>query len=84
MKTTIEIADPLLKEAKKFAAREGTTLRALVERGLRHVVTEKKKGRRAFKMVTFDGGALQPEFRDSDGNEDWEKIRAAIYEDRGA
>jgi len=35
MKTTIDIADPLLDEARKLAAREGTTLRALVERGLR-------------------------------------------------
>ena len=31
MKTTIDIADPVLNQAKKLAAREGTTLRALVE-----------------------------------------------------
>jgi hypothetical protein len=83
MKTTIEIADPLLKEAKKAAAREGTTLRALVERGLRHVVTEKKKRRRTFKMPTFDGGGLNPEFRKADGTEDWEKIYEEIYRGRG-
>ena len=31
MKTTIELADPLLEEARSVAAREGTTLRALLE-----------------------------------------------------
>jgi hypothetical protein len=42
MKTAIEISDPLLREAHKLAEREGVTLRALVERGLRSVVTETK------------------------------------------
>ena len=42
MKTAIEISDPLLREARKLAEREGVTLRALVERGLRSVVTETK------------------------------------------
>jgi hypothetical protein len=31
MKTTVDISDPLLREARKIAARERTTLRALVE-----------------------------------------------------
>lgn len=83
MKTTIEIADPLLKKAKRTAAEQGTTLRALVEQGLRQVLGDKKK-RRPFKMVTFDGGGLQAEFRKKDGSEDWEKICNAIYEGRGA
>ena len=47
MKTTIEISDPLLREARKLAEREGVTLRALVERGLRRVVTETKPARRS-------------------------------------
>ncbi len=38
MTTTVEISDPLLREARELAAREGVTLRALIERGLRHVV----------------------------------------------
>ncbi|HEX4113173.1 MAG TPA: hypothetical protein VH020_11610 [Stellaceae bacterium] len=80
MKTTIEIADPLLREARKLAAREGVTLRALVERGLHRVVAETKtkipfKTRRA----SFKGKGLQPAHRDAS----WEKIRDAAYDGRG-
>ncbi len=49
VKTTIEISDPLLVEAKTVAAREGTTVRALVEEGLRHVV----RARRPAKTARF-------------------------------
>jgi len=38
MKTTIEISDPLLKAAKKAAARNGISSQALVELGLRNVL----------------------------------------------
>jgi hypothetical protein len=51
VKTTIEIADPLLLEAKTVAAREGTTVRALVEEGLRHVVRARRPGKNVrFKL----------------------------------
>ena len=81
MKTTIEIADPVLKEARKVAAREGTTLRALVEQGLRQVLSEKKQAKKPYKfhLTTFKGDGLQPEFQDAG----WDKIRDAIYEGRG-
>lgn len=36
MKTTIELPDRLLIEAKKHAAEHRITLRALIEQGLRH------------------------------------------------
>ncbi|MBW2245376.1 MAG: DUF2191 domain-containing protein, partial [Deltaproteobacteria bacterium] len=40
MKTTIDIADSILEQARDLAARQGTTLRALVEEGLRGVVED--------------------------------------------
>lgn len=36
MKTTVDIEDELLKEAKRAAVEEETTLRELIEDGLRH------------------------------------------------
>jgi hypothetical protein len=60
MKTTIDISDPILREARKLATREGTTLRALVEEGLRRVITEKKR-KRSFRLhLVTSGGARSP------------------------
>ncbi len=38
MKTTVEISKALLEEAKKLAARERTTLKRLIEQGLRQAL----------------------------------------------
>jgi hypothetical protein len=80
MKTTIEISDALLREARKLAAREGVTLRALVERGLHRVIAETKQ-RPPFRMRdgSFGEGWLRPEVRDLS----WEQIREMSYEGRG-
>lgn len=80
MKTTLDISDPLLREARKLAARERTTLRALVEQGLRHVVTEKKRGP-AFRLrkASFPGRGLRPELADAG----WDRLRDLAYEGRG-
>jgi hypothetical protein len=81
MKTTIEIADSLLDEAREIAAEDKTTLRALVDRGLRREIDERRsRKRRPFKMLTVKGKGLRPEFADAD----WARIRDAIYEGRGA
>ena len=82
MKTTIEIRDSLLRDAKEAARREGTTLRALVEEGLGHVV-KGRAGRRKkykFRMTTFKGNGLAPGLRE----EDWARIRELSYEGRGS
>jgi hypothetical protein len=83
MKTTVEIADTLLNEARKVAARQGTTLRALIERGLRRTLDdEKASAQRPFRLqlVTFRGEGLQPEA----GDGSWDRVRSLAYENHGA
>ena len=79
MKTTVEIAAPLLKEAKKAAAQRGTTLRRLVEEGLRRVLENESSGKSFhLRKASFKGKGL------GSGIDSWEQIRDAAYEGRGA
>lgn len=78
MKTTIEISDALLEEAKIRAQTEGTTLRALVERGLRNVLLEPSVAvHEPFRPIT---GKLTP--RPGVDLSDWKSIEEMIYEPR--
>ena len=80
MKTTIDIADALLEDARACAAAEGTTVRALVEEGLR-LSLQRRRSRASFKLrdASFRGQGLQPPFAEGD----WEAIRGAAYTGRG-
>jgi hypothetical protein len=80
MKTTIELSDSLLAEARRVAAREGTTVRALVEQGLRHVLAERRR-KRPFRLrrAAFKGNGVQPGVAGAP----WERIRELAYEGRG-
>lgn len=80
MKTTVEISDALMATARAVAAREGTTVRALIEEGLR-ISIEKRKRSKPFKLrdATVGGRGLQPGF----SFERWADIRDAIYKGRG-
>lgn len=78
MKTTVEIADPLLREAKRVAERDGTTLRDLIEIGLRRVLDERNDpSRKPFKLPDCSNphAKLQPWIREGD----WAQIRDIIY-----
>ena len=80
MKTTVEISDKLLDEAKKLAAREGTSVRALIEQGLRQIITARKRpGVFRLRKATFKGHGLQP----AASTATWEQIRDMAYEGRG-
>lgn len=76
MKTTIEITDELLERAREAAKRERTTLRSLVEEGLR-LTLERKDDRSAFRLrdASVGGRGLTPEFQSAS----WERIRDAAY-----
>jgi hypothetical protein len=80
MKTTIEISDPLLKEAKKVAARERTTVRALVEQGLRNELKQRTRST-SFRLrkATFKGKGLQRGAKDLS----WDQLRELAYAGRG-
>ena len=81
MKTTVEIPDALLEQAKRLASQEHTTVRALMEGGLRRLMAERKEAK-PFKLrkVSFRGNGLQPQMAGAA----WEGIRDAAYEGRGA
>ncbi len=80
MKTTVHIPDTLMEEARKIAAQERTTVKALIEEGLRRVIDERKQEKKfRLRKATFKGKGLQPQVADSA----WEKIREISYEGRG-
>jgi hypothetical protein len=81
IKTTVEIPNSLMRQARKLAAREHTTLRALVEEGLRRVTAERQRAK-PFKLrkVSFRGRGLRPGMAGAS----WQQIRDAAYERRGA
>ena len=81
MKTTIEIAEAILKDAKDLARREGVPLCLLVEEGLRSVLSS-RQSRKRFKLkdARFKGKGLQAGVEEGS----WAAVRDAIYEGRGA
>jgi hypothetical protein len=82
MKTTVDIPTPLLEEARRAADRDGTTLKALVETGLRRVLADRRGNAAPFRLrdASFRGEGLQPGVASGS----WDAIRDAIYEGRGA
>jgi hypothetical protein len=80
MKTTLDISDPLLREARRIAARERTTIRALVEQGLRHVLREKKRPKQfRLRDASFGTGGLRSELK----GVGWDRILEISYDGRG-
>jgi hypothetical protein len=81
MKTTLEISDSILKQAKALAREQQVTLRSLTEEGLKKVIEERSaRTLQKVKPVTFRGDGLSGEFQGAS----WEKIRDAAYSGHGA
>jgi hypothetical protein len=62
MRTSVRLDEELLKEVKRFAAEEGTTLTAVVDQALREMLV-RRKGRQNHARVplpSFKGRGLQP------------------------
>lgn len=78
MKTTIEIDEPLLREAKEVAARSGTTLRELMQRGLRDVIAAERKPKPfTLDIKPFYGTGVRPGYE----NLTRDKINEIAYGD---
>jgi hypothetical protein len=73
VKTTVEIDDELLRQAKLRAAERGETLRALLERGLQRELdaTRPHGGGYVLRDARVGGGWL----RDGRTELDWDEIR---------
>jgi hypothetical protein len=78
MKTTVEISDELLQQAKEYAARKGIPMREVIELGLQLALSSKSISLRPFKLktVTTKGEGLIC-------NGDWSVMRSLIYEGHG-
>ena len=80
MKTTVDIADPLLRQARRLASRRGTTLKAIIEAGLRAELTkEQLPPRQPVRTHTFGGKGLQQGLDWGD----WAALRSLAYQGRG-
>ena len=81
MKTTVEIAEDLLQRAKAVAHKERTTLRALLEEGLRWALARRRK-RSGFRLedASVPGKGVQPGVTEGE----WGTVRDSIYTGRGS
>lgn len=82
MKTTLDLNDVLLQAAKDAAARQGTTLRSVVEAALRGYLAAQAGAPPApfrLRRHAFSGKGLRPEAAEAG----WERIRELSYEGRG-
>jgi len=80
MKTTFDLPDSLMDEAKRVAAEGSTTVKALVETGLRKELRSRAQSK-PFRLrnASFRGKGLRPETADLS----WDQIRELSYGERG-
>ena len=62
MRTTIRMNEPLLREAKAYAARTGSTLTRVIEDAVRELLARRRadRVREPVSLPTFRGEGLQP------------------------
>lgn len=80
MRTSVDIPDHLLRQAKRAARERGTTLRQLLVDGLRSVVAAGERARpHRLKDLSFGEGGLVAGLSWSDA----ERMDTLVYGDRG-
>lgn len=73
MRTTLDLDDALLREAKKRAAHEGATLTRIIEESLRHYLAPPRRTTKGFRLrLLIKKGRLVPGVNFAD--------RDALYE----
>jgi hypothetical protein len=77
VKTTVEITDFLLEQAKQLATARSTTLRQIIEEGLRNVIETKPQQPFRLRDGSFGAQGMVREMT-------WDEIRDEIYQGRGA
>lgn len=79
MKTTVDLPDELLLEAQRIARAEGTTMKSVLEEGLRAVIARHRRAQSfALRDASVGGQGLRPEIAQAD----WGTIRELSYGDR--
>lgn len=76
MKTTLNIQDELLARAKRYVQRSGRPLRAVVEEGLRQVLSTESPRER---YVLPDHSVGETGGRDPLETNSWQDLREVIY-----
>jgi hypothetical protein len=77
VKTTLDIADSLLIQAKQLAAARSTTLRQIVEEALRNLIEGRPDPPFRLRDGSFGGKATL-------SKKTWAQMRDEIYQGRGA
>jgi hypothetical protein len=79
MKTTVELPDDLLREAQQIARAEGTTLKSVLEEGLRAVIARHRSSQQfTLRDASVDGRGINPDLADAG----WARIREISYGER--
>lgn len=77
IKTTVEISDAVLTAVRELARREQTTVKALIERGLRHELAKaEQKPTFHLRRASFGGQGLRQDNPDAR----WDRLRELSYE----
>ena len=77
MKTTLDIQDVLLQRAKRLSKSTGKPLRALVEEGLRHVLSEHRDSGARYQLPDCSVG--EPSATNPLESWSWQDLRDEIY-----